>query len=290
MKTLNLKRKIQKYAGNSNNSGSSSTTSEIIVNTQNEFLGGYKDEEVIPIGTNHNQIIEKILRYGETMTFDLPTLTFNTNFSPNSSYEVGQTLSLVLSHFFNQNDSGGIDSITYKKDNSVITNSLDLVISEVFQNFLVSISYLEGTETKINSIGQVFPNTITNGVLNSSVSSFKGIYPTFFGKSSSIPVANQTFINSATKSINGDLLNSSNGSFSFNPNAVGQYIYFAIPVSSGLKSTYYKTSLDTGALSNIFHSPVTITIDSPDSLWSSQDYLFYISKAIGTHNTNIQIS
>jgi len=100
MKTLNLKRKIQKYAGSSNNSGSSSTTSEIIVIAENDNIGGYKTGDTIPVSTPHNQIFQKMLRYGETMTFDLPTISFNTNFNQSSFYEVGQTLSLVLSHFF----------------------------------------------------------------------------------------------------------------------------------------------------------------------------------------------
>ena len=76
-----------------------------------------------------------------------------------------------------------------------------------------------------------------------------------------------------------------------NFNASGEFVWFAIPNTAPNKSTYYKTALDTGALTNLFDVPVRVGVNSPETtpLWNNEEYDFYIAKGIGNHTINIEI-
>jgi len=164
------------------------------------------------------------------------------------------------------------------------TGQINIAASIGTMTWVVNESYATGTDAYYDSEGNSASNLNSSRVSGSVSKSLSRnvIYPFFYGKSSSSPSANQSLIDGGTK-----VVSSSNGTLNINFNGTGQYVWFAIHKDVTAKSRYYKTALDTGAIDLIFKTPVRTSITT--SLWSNQEYDFYISKVAGNHNTNMQI-
>lgn len=273
--------------------GSTVTTEEITVVAPNGNLGGYNHADVIPIGTDLIDILTKILRDGDPMTFNAPTGTVQSTVAASLLYEIGQQLTMNLTTTFNQNDGGAQTAAQLRLDTNTNINdgnNYNLTITSATKVIDALIDYAAGSGTKTNAVGEVFNNDIDAGQIDTANLSYAGQFPYFYGKSATKPTANQALINGSTKAVNGAFLKSANGTLNIDFAATGEFVWFAIPNTAPNKSTYYKTALDTGALSLIFEDgEVVADIDSPNSLWSDEDYTFYISKVAGNHNTNMEI-
>lgn len=272
--------------------GSTVTTEEITVVAPNGNLGGYNHGDVIPVGTDLIDILTKILRDGDPMSFTLPTGTVQSTVAASLLYEIGQVLTMNLSTTFNQNDGGAKTSEQLRLDtNTNIANGTgyQLTITSVTKVIDALINYAAGSGTKTNAVGEVFTNDIDAGAIDTANLSYAGQLPYFYGKSATKPTANQALIDAGTKAVNGAFIKSANGTVTINFGATGEFVWVAIPNTAPTKNTYYKTALDTGALSLIFEDAEIVEVDSPTALWSNEDYTFYISKVAGNHNTNMEI-
>jgi hypothetical protein len=114
------------------------------------------------------------------------------------------------------------------------------------------------------------------------------IYPVFYGKVASggappggnRPLSNQALINSGTK-----LVIPSGGTITLTfGTTADDYMWFAIPSTSPLKTIWYVNALNTGNIGgavapggNLFPSPSSVSINSPTALWSGVQYDIYVA-------------
>ena len=107
------------------------------------------------------------------------------------------------------------------------------------------------------------------------------------------PIANQALIDSGTEV----LLNSVSSITVDFDSTSDDYIWFAIPVTSGLMSTWFVTSLNNGSIGgsvsaggNLFPDPVTVAINDPHGNWTGVSYYIYISNYQSASTDNMIIS
>lgn len=140
-----------------------------------------------------------------------------------------------------------------------------------------SVTYLAGEQPLTsggNPSGTPYPAGTTSPALQLTTS---GIYPIFYGKSSTLPVAGQALINSGTK-----VVATSTGTVSITFAASSEYIWFAIPQTSTDKIKWFTPSNNLGgdigvSPSDLFANDTITSIASPTSLWSAVNYRIYIS-------------
>jgi hypothetical protein len=103
-----------------------------------------------------------------------------------------------------------------------------------------------------------------------------GIYPYFYGNSSSAPTAGSTLLTTGTNCI----FDSSN-SVVVNYNVTSKYIWLATPAISITKTKWEGSNAPTTNTESIpgglFNVPTTVLVNSPSSCWSGINYKFYIS-------------
>jgi hypothetical protein len=127
------------------------------------------------------------------------------------------------------------------------------------------------------------PQAASTGFSSSSVS-VSGIYPYFYGKSSTLPtaaaIAALISANSGHK-----VLSSASDNITVTFNAAAEYIWLAVHSSYQAKTKWYNTGLNNGSIGagQFILAPVQYAIDSPQSLWSGEAYDIYISS--GATNT-----
>ena len=148
-----------------------------------------------------------------------------------------------------------------------------------------------GTIVNTSPISQNWRGEAINSLLNPFQSgnfNVSSIYPIFFGKVASggagpginRPLSNQALINSGTKSVI-----SSTGTITINfGSTADDYIWFAVPDTSPLKTVWFISTLNTGAIGgavspsgNLFPAPTVVSINSPTALWSGVLYKIYVA-------------
>lgn len=108
-----------------------------------------------------------------------------------------------------------------------------------------------------------------------------GIYPYFYGKSTS--ATKPTAAGLATAIANGTtgtkVVAVGSGTLSVTYNASGEYIWIAVPSSYPNKTKWYNTALNNGTIGagQTFLDPTTADVDSPNNYWNGVEYKFYIS-------------
>ena len=121
--------------------------------------------------------------------------------------------------------------------------------------------------------------------------SVTGIYPYFWGVSSSQPTGSSIASDIAAGSTN-KVLSDSSGSISITWNASGQYVWFAVPASYSTKTSWYNTALNNGSIGSgqFILGPVTQNVTSPSSYWTGVSYKIYISGFATTTSGSITLS
>lgn len=156
-------------------------------------LGKYNDGDIVP---EHDSADERFKDIGTNTippTFNLPTVSLNTNPSTSNSREVGETLNLTLSRVYAQNDAGTEIETTYQKNNVDLAENTDTIeLTTTNLVYKAVTSYNAGTGTKPDNLGNAVNNTITAGTVTSSTKIFRGYLPIFYGSTSS---KNQTGAN-----------------------------------------------------------------------------------------------
>ena len=138
--------------------------------------------------------------------------------------------------------------------------------------------YSGGTQPK-DSKGADYLTALSSGCTSGITRSICGIYPYYYGTSSTSPTINQTLINSATGCVS---VSTSNVLVKFNT-STGKYLWVGIPASSTSK-TRWCTSNSTsncgaiGGTGNLFGSETQCTINSnPAGCWTGINYKFYVT-------------
>jgi hypothetical protein len=115
--------------------------------------------------------------------------------------------------------------------------------------------------------------------------SVTGIYPYFWGKSSTLPTAASIAAAIAAGTAN-KVLADANGTVIVTFTAAAQYVWLAHQTSYITKTKWFNTPLNQGNIGtgNFILSPVTQAVSSPNSYWSGISYKIYISS--GATNTD----
>ena len=118
----------------------------------------------------------------------------------------------------------------------------------------------------------------SSSTLTPSSTTVTGIYPYFWGKSSTEPtaatVAAAIQAGTATK-----VLTAASGTLTITPNATSEYIWIAHETSYTTKTKWYNTALNNGDIGagNFILSPVSQSVTSPEAYWSGVTFKIYIS-------------
>ena len=146
-----------------------------------------------------------------------------------------------------------------------------------------SVTHDIGEQPK-DSAGGNYDSPYPAGTTGAAANTITGLYPWFYGKVAGgvRPTANQALINS----FDTKLVAASTGSIAANYNAVGEWIWFAIPQASTSKIKWEGSNSPSnngaigGAVSgggNLFPDPDVVSINSPSAYWTSISYKIYIS-------------
>ena len=194
---------------------------------------------------------------------------------------------------------GGPHTATWGTNNSGNVAPNSVAIRDVTANFLLlsglandgSESVDIGTITNTAPISHSWRAEALNtnaGAFVSNNKTISSLYPYFFGKVSSggaapgesRPVANQALIDAGSK-----VVAASNGTLTVDfGSGSDDYIWFAIPITSTSKNSWYVNALNNGPIGgavgpggNLFPIPEVVTINSPTALWAGIQYKIYVS-------------
>lgn len=132
------------------------------------------------------------------------------------------------------------------------------------------------------------PQASDNAFFSSNVT-ITGIYPYFWGVSSSKPTASS--IASAIQAGTANkVLASASGTVSVTFNASAQYVWMAHQSAFTSKTVWYNTALNNGIIGagQFILAPVTQNVTSPQGYWSTVQFKIYISNYATTTNGAIE--
>jgi hypothetical protein len=285
---------------------SSETTSPI---TADLTVGGVAAGEVVPAGTNIQELAELLLTTTFFPTFVAPTFSLSNNAGLR---ETGSLVSFRLTFTFNRGSingalSGGIwnpslfqnfragASTSYTINGTVTTpantNFLDVVNYTTLNGtntFLGNVTYLIGPQpldSKNNNYLTPFPA----GTSPNQSTSFTGIYPYFYYKSNS-PITEASMQAAIASGLTTKVVADSTGTITIPFAAAGEYIAVAYPSTSTTKTIWYVSALDNGTIPGGVFGPVTIlNCTSPSSFWSNIPYKIHVSPGLITQVNPIQL-
>lgn len=127
------------------------------------------------------------------------------------------------------------------------------------------------------------PQAASTGFQSSSVS-VSGIYPYFYGKSSTAPTAG-TIATQIASNLGFKVLTAASDDLTITFNASAEYVWLAVYADYPLKTRWYNTALNNGNIGDgqFILSSTSYAISSPQGLWSGKTYNIYISS--GATNT-----
>lgn len=133
------------------------------------------------------------------------------------------------------------------------------------------------------------PQAANNSNFASTSATVTGIYPYFWGVSSTQPTAASiaTAIQAGTAT---RILAVGSGTLTITYNASSQYIWLAVQTGYAAKTTWYNTALNNGSIGagQFILSPVSQAVTSPSAYWSGVTFNIYISDYATTTSGSIQ--
>jgi len=275
------------------------------------------------------QLLDALIFPTVLPTYTIPTQTFSALYS--GYQEIGSTISQFLSQTQYKNDAGAYSSLVFKRNGSVIntvTSPTGTVIADIPSQFgyadpnnpnysytstyTNSFTVVSGTTNwtaegtyvaglaKLTSSGTTDPTapavqTTTApqaaATLASAPQSVNGIYPYFWGVSSTAPTAASIASAIAAGTAN-KVVYDAGYPITITYNASSQYVWFATAASYSQKTTWYNTALNNGSIGagQFILAPVTQSVNSPNGYWSAVNFYVYISGYATTTSGSIIFS
>jgi len=194
--------------GGSGGEGGGNTTESITVSNE---IGGWKNNDVIPVGTALEAILKKMLNPVIPPTYLAPTLTL-AGTTP-LAREIGENINITLTPTFTQRDGGAIIQYRLSKDGTVLytgataipqNDALQLIANTTYQ---AAADYAQGA-IKQDSAGNDDPNgRIPAGTVTSGNVIYLPQRRSFFGRLISDTVPNT---NALVRALTQNALNSQN--------------------------------------------------------------------------------
>lgn len=273
--------------------------------TSTTGVGAINAGETVPAGTNIQELTELLLNKTFYPTFVNPTFGLTNNAGLR---EVGSSFNVSLTFNFNRGQIlGKLDNgiwnptmlqdyragtaISYLLNNvSGANNSASFnVTTNLGTNTLNgSVTYAEGVQPK-DSKNNDFETPFPAGTSPIQSTSFEGIYPYFYYKSTS-PITPEIMQSAIANGQATKVLASSTGTITvpFLPN--GEYIAVAYPATSTTKAIWYINDFDSGAIpGGVLGSETTLPCSSPTGLWSNIPFKIHVSAGLLTQDSSVQL-
>ena len=280
----------------------SKTTDNVVATTT---VGAINPGEIVPAGTDIQKLTELLLNKTFYPTFVNPTFGLTNNAGlreVGSSFNVTLTFNFdrgkILGKLYNgiwdptmlQDYRVGI-AVSYLLNNvSSANNSASFNITTILGTNTLngSVTYAEGVQPK-DSKNNNFESPFPAGTSPIQSTSFEGIYPYFYYKSTSpiTPAIMQSAIanGQATK-----VLASSTGTITIPFAADGEYIAVAYPATSTTKTIWYVNALDNGVIpGGLLGGVNTLPCNSPTNLWNNVNFKIHVSAGLITQPNPIQL-
>lgn len=280
---------------------SSETTANI---TADLTVGGVAAGDVVAAGTNIQELATLLLTTVFYPTFTNPTFSLSNNAS---LVETGTTIaSIILTFNFDrgsingalssgiwnpslfQNFRSGVSSSYTINGVTQAGNTLGVnnyVVLNGVNTFSGTVSYLIGPQP-LDSKNLPYSTPFPAGTSPSQSTSFIGLYPYFYYKSSS-PITNADMVTAIQNGTATKVVASSAGTLSIPYNMSAQYLAVAYPSSSTTKTVYFVTTLDSGAITLVFNPVSTQNVNSASGLWNNVSYKIHVSQQAITNSNNI---
>ena len=294
---------VTKAYGDANYSSGGETTSPI---TADLTVGGIDAGEIVPAGTNIQELAELLLTTVFYPTFVNPTFSLSNN---SGIKETGSTTSFTLSFNFNRGQivgalSAGIWNPSLFQDfraglsssytiNGTTQAGNSLVVSgyTVLNNsntFSGTVTYLIGAQP-LDSKNLNYLSPYPAGTSASQSTSFTGLYPYFYYKSS-LPITASSMQAAIAAGSTTKVVADSTGTITIPFAAGGEYLAVAYPSTSTTKSVWYVNALDNGAIpGGVFGAQTTLSCNSPESYWSGVSYKIHVSPGLITQANPIEL-
>lgn len=249
-------------------------------------LGRFNSGDTIPAHESNNERWKDIGRKRTLPTFTLPVANIAASINPNNTTEVGTILNdIIFTASLTQNDGGSASNYKILKDNSEVLN--DVAIAQKTETiqlnttptvFKAVIAYNEGTVSKLDSFGNEVANTIVAGEDESTVLSYAGYLPIFYG-SSNDDLTSSNEIRSLQK-----ILTSNNDVFNLETGLEHTKFYIFLPNGISLFDVLHSNINDN--ITNLF-TPQNITIKDIGGVNDVEGklYKYQISTPFGVSQT-----
>ena len=273
--------------------------------TSTTTVGAINAGDIIPTGTTIQELTELLLNKTFYPTFANPTFNLTNNAGLR---EVGSSFNVTLTFNFNRGQilgklDNGIWNPTMLQDyragiatsyllNGVSgsNNSASFNVTTILgnNNLSGSVTYGIGVQPK-DSKNNNYDNPLPSGTSPVQSTSFEGIYPYFYYKSTSpiTPAIMQSAIanGQATK-----VVASSTGTITIPFLPSGEYIAVAYPATSTTKTKWYINALDNGDIpGGILGGTNTLPCNSPTGLWNNVNFKIHVSAGVLTQYEAVQL-
>jgi hypothetical protein len=175
------------------------------------------------------------------------------------------------------NPNSGFTSIALSYTLTVPEPNISSTVSNVRYDTIGD--YDSGLVIKDNKGDDTTTSPISSGTNNSTDRIITGIYPYFWGISSTEPTASSIADEISGGTANKVLLQA-NGTITITFNATEEYLWFAHLGNYTTKSTWYVAEGNEGNIgsgSDLFGAVTTTSVDSPETYWTGINYKIYIS-------------
>ena len=273
--------------------------------TSTTAVGAINAGDIIPAGTTIQELTELLLNKTFYPTFANPTFNLTNNAGLR---EVGSSFSVTLTFNFNrgqilgkldnnlwnptmlQDYRAGVATSYLLNGVSGSNNSASFNVTTILgnNNLNGSVTYGIGVQPK-DSKNNNYDNPLPSGTSPIQSTSFEGIYPYFYYKSTSpiTPAIMQSAIanGQATK-----VLASSTGTITIPFAANGEYIAVAYPATSTTKTIWYVNALDNGEIpGGLLGVANILPCNSPTNLWNNVNFKIHVSAGLITQTNPIQL-
>ena len=280
----------------------SETTVDI---TSTVTVGAINAGDVVPAGTDIQELADLLLNKTFYPTFVNPSFGLSNNAGLR---EVGTTFTVTISFSFNRGQISGANSsgiwnpslfqnfragaaTSYTLNgNTSISSSASFSTTTILGSnaFYGTVTYIIGPQpldSKNNNYSSPYPA----GTSPVQGTSFDGIYPYFYYKSSS-PITPSIMQSAIASGAATKVLNYSTGTISIPFAAAGEYLAVAYPASSTTKTIWYVTALSNGSIpGGVFGAATVLPCNSPTSLWSGVSYKIHVSPGLITESNPIEL-
>ena len=278
------------------------TTSKVISNTT---IGALNPGDSVDAGTTLQGFVEKLLNkiYYPTYTPHSFGLTSNAGSSPK---EVGSSFNITLTFNFNRGEIlgkwvDGIWQVTAKQADKLGTATsysingsssnpatMAVTVSPGTNILEGTVSYGLGAQPK-DSKGDDFGSRFPAGISPTQSTSFKGVYPFFYYKSTS-PITPEIMQSAIANGQATKVIEDSTGTITvpFLPN--GEYIAVAYPATSKTKAIWFINAFDSGEIpGGVLGSVRELPCSSPDNLWNNIPFKIHVSPGLLTQENAVQL-